>query len=352
MIVSLIIFAVCLFLLVKGADYFVEASAGIAKGLGVSDLVIGLTLTSLGTSIPELAASIPAAVNNHPGIIIGNVVGSNIANIGLILGVSAIVSSFKTENEMYERDGYLMMAAVVLFFVMSLDNKISSFEGVVLLLYYVFYILFLFTSKGKAMKSHRFRDFMGYVFDFEYLSPFLNQIKQTTWRKPKEKKKKKEQSKLKRLRYVLIRQIAIMIGAGLVIVFSAKYLIQEAVTIAQWLGLPENVVGISLIAVGTSVPELSVSISAVRKGHGGMVIGNILGSNIANLALIVAVASLIRPLQVSEMSVTLTIPILLFFSLGLLYFIRSDWQVARRQGMIVLALYILFLIGVVYTGVF
>jgi len=350
MIVHLVIFLVSLILLVKGADYFVEASAGIARSLGISDLIIGLTLTSLGTSVPELAASVSASLDGHPSLIIGNVVGSNIANIGLILGVSAMFKSFKTEKTMYERDGYIMIAGVVLFFVFSLDNRLSFWEALLLLCFYLFYLLFLLKTRDPEAESHRFRDFMSYVFNFEYIMAPKRANSLSATLKPKVDVNEDATAQNK-LSTHLLKQIAIVAITGVVIVFSAKYLVQESVWLAQWLELPENVIGLSMIAVGTSIPELSVSISAIRKGKGEMVVGNVLGSNIANIVLILGVSGIIHPMDISEMSITVTIPIMLFFSLTLLYFIRSDWQIGRWQGLFALLAYLIFLTSAVVLGI-
>ena len=146
MITHIAIFIVALIFLAKGADFFVEYAARLAKSFGVSDFIIGLTITSIGTSVPELAAAVSAALQDHTGLIIGNVVGSNIANIGLILGLSAALRPFSTESKMYERDGYIMIATVILFFAFSLNNHISAFEALIFILSYIFYILFLIRS--------------------------------------------------------------------------------------------------------------------------------------------------------------------------------------------------------------
>ena len=342
MITHIAIFVLALAALVKGADYFVEYSARLARQLGVSDFIIGLTITSIGTSVPELAASVSAALQDHTGIIIGNVVGSNISNIGLVLGLTAALRAFETEKKMYERDGYIMIAAVILFFAFALDNKIESFEALIFMLGYVFYILFLIRSDNQE-KSYQFRDFMKYVFDFEYLPP----IRSRMFRK-KEQGGVIENSnaggeKLIRQRKFWIN-ISVTILACLAIMVGARFLIDEAAWIAGLLSVPESVIGLSLIAVGTSLPELTVSISAAKKGKGSLVLGNLIGSNIANILLILGVTGSIQPLRINEISVVYTIPIMLFFSLTLVYFIRSDWKITRTQGWIAVVSYIIFMV--------
>lgn len=344
MVSHILIFIVSLIFLAKGADYFVEYSGRVAKRFGVSDFVIGLTVTSIGTSIPELAASVSASIQEYSGIVIGNVVGSNIANIGLILGLSAAFRAFRTQRKMYERDGYIMIASVLIFFGFALNNMITRTEAVIMLIGYIFYIFFIIKT-GNTNRAVHFRDFMKYVFDFEYMTP----VKSTIYRIVRKKKQDKEltnneKGEVKKITGGVTRDLGIIILSCTAIVFGARYLIGEAVWLAKLLHVPESVIGLSVIAVGTSLPELTVSLSAVRKEKGGMVVGNILGSNIANILLIIGVSGTIHPMAIVEISVTYTIPILIFFSLALLYFIKSDWEVKRYQGVIAIIAYITFMV--------
>ncbi len=342
MILHLIIFLISLVLLAKGADYFVEYAGRIAKRLGVSDFIIGLTLTSIGTSIPELAASISASINGASGLVMGNVIGSNIANIGLILGVSALIRSFTTEEKMYERDGFIMMASTILLFAFAYDNFISTIEAGIMLIAYSLYILFLIKSDQES-RAYHFQDFMSYVFDFQYISPLKNRLFQSAIGKPKKERTTVEKQTVDRFKLGLFKDLGITLSSGLAIMFGAKYLIEEALWLAGVLSIPESIVGISLVAVGTSLPELSVSISAVRKGKGEMVVGNIVGSNIANILLIIGVSGLIKQMNVSEISVVYTIPHLIFFTIALLYFIKSDWTIHRSQGIMAIIAYVAFI---------
>lgn len=342
MLSQIAIFIVSLVLLAKGADYFVEYSGRIAKRFNVSDFIIGLTITSIGTSVPELAASISASVNGYPGIIIGNVVGSNIANIGLILGLSATFKAFQTEKKMYERDGFIMITSVLLFFVFVLNNLISRYEAALLLIAYVFYLFFLIKTDSKE-KPYQFRDFMKYVFDFEYITPLRSKLYKSLLRKPKAERTPREDQIVKGFSKDLLKDIVLVVISCIAVVIGAKYLINSAVWFAALLDIPDSVVGLSIVAVGTSLPELTVSLSAVKKGKGGIVVGNVLGSNIANVFLILGVSASIGPMTVSEISVTYTIPIMLFFSLAFLYFVKSDWQIKRYQGALAIAAYVIFM---------
>lgn len=343
----LLIFIAAMAFLVKGADYFVEYSGHIAKRLGVSDFIIGLTVTSIGTSLPELASSVSAALNDRPGIIVGNVVGSNIANIGLILGVSALFKGFKTERAMHDRDGFIMLASVVLFFFYSRDNVISVWESLSFLLFYALYLLFIFKVESDRVEV-QFRDFMRFVFDFEYVEPIRRRMRRPGTAKsaltgvdPDFVETRSEKAGRAR---ILALEGSVVLLSGLAILVSARYVVTEATWIAGILGVPDNIIGLSLIAVGTSLPELLVSVSAVRQNRGGIVVGNIIGSNIANVLLIFGVCGLIGPVGIAESSVVYTIPIMLFFSLAVIYFIKSDWEVRRSQGAIAIFAYLVFML--------
>jgi len=165
-----------LVLLVKGSDYFVKAASTIAKKLGVSEFVIGLTLVAVGTSIPELASSVAASLQQASGIVIGNIVGSNIANIALIVGLAATLSPVKTEPEMLRRDGYIMLFAALLFFAFAFNEALSRLEAAIFVLLYVAYVFFLFeeipTNKGRFY----FKEFAIYFVKFEYINSMKQKI--------------------------------------------------------------------------------------------------------------------------------------------------------------------------------
>ena len=169
-------FVIGLVLLVKGSDFFVKSAATIAKKLGVSEFVIGLTLVAVGTSIPELVSSVAASMKHQSGIVMGNFVGSNIANIGLIIGLAAAIAIIKTNEEMLKRDGYIMLFAALSFYFFILDKNISIIETIIFLLLYFVYIMFLFEEKPKFKGKYHFREFIRYFFEFKYIAAAGNRI--------------------------------------------------------------------------------------------------------------------------------------------------------------------------------
>ncbi|MCK4588943.1 MAG: calcium/sodium antiporter [Nanoarchaeota archaeon] len=337
MMFEIFFFVLGLILLVVGADYFVKYASLIAKRLGVSEFIIGLTLVSLGTSIPELASSVVASIFKDSGLIIGNIVGSNIANIGLVIGLIASFYLIKTKGAMLKRDGFIMLFAVVLFFLFTLDGVIGRSEGLVFIFFYGVYLLFLFEEKpGEDIRS-----FIRYFFRLQYLATIRSRVLYIDHKK----KKIKQRKKVKRMfEWQLVKDIVFVILSGGAIVLGADFLIREAVFFAGFFNISSNIIGISLIALGTSLPELIVSFSAARKGFGGIAIGNIIGSNIANIFLVGGVAALIIPLEIVKSTIYFTVPFMILMTLLLLMFLKTRWRIKRWEGMILVFLYILMMV--------
>lgn len=346
MIIETIILIISLILLIKGSDFFVKSSASIAKRFGISEFVIGLTLVALGTSIPELASSIMASLKNASGLVIGNIVGANIANIGLVVGIAAIISVIKTRKEILERDGYLLLFITALLFLFVLNGKISRAEGVVLILLYVAYIVFLFETKPKFKKKYQWNEFIKYFFKFQYFTTIKSKIISGINNKKLSSYQKKEVKELFRL--VLWKDFMILIlGAGAVIL-GAKYLIREALFFADFFKVPQTIIGV-LIAIGTTMPEMSVAITAARKGYGNIVIGNAIGSCIANTLLILGTAVLIFPLNILKLTIYYAVPFMILMVVLLLVFIKSHWEIRRIEGIIFIILYLIFITFLVFS---
>ncbi len=336
MLAEILIFIASLVFLVKGSDFFVKAAAAIAKKLGVSEFMIGLTLVAFGTSIPELASSIFASAKGETELVIGSVVGSNIANVGLIIGVLAVFVIVRTKKVMIKRDGYIMLFASVVFYLLALDGSIVWYDSLILLLIYTTYIFFLFETRNHEEKQH-FRGFMRYFFRFGYLVSLARGMRDWDHNDGDEEIRSWTARSL-------FKDFIILLFSGIAIVLGANYLIEEAIFFASLLNVPETVIGISMVAVGTSLPELSVTLSAARKGFANLAVGNVVGSNIANILLVVGVTGLINPLEVIKPSIIFIIHFMLLLSLLLLLFIKSDWEIRRPEGVIFLLLYFLFIV--------
>lgn len=327
-----------LVLLVKGSDYFVKAASTIAKKLGVSEFVIGLTLVAVGTSIPELASSVAASLQQASGIVIGNVVGSNIANIALIVGLAAALSPVKTAPEMLRRDGYIMLFAALLFFAFAFNEALSRLEAAVFVLFYVAYVFFLFeeipTDKGRFY----FKEFMTYFVKFEYVNSMMQKINSAN----RNRNSDLSEDQL-RARKSLGKDVLTLFAGSAAVIIGARYFVEQSIFFAQLLEIPDTVIGTTLVAVGTSLPELMVTVSAARNGYGSIALGNVIGSNITNIFLILGVSGLLFPISVEEISIFLTAPFMIIISTILLVFIATGWEIKRWEGIALTVLYAAFL---------
>lgn len=373
-VINILIFLGGLVLLVKGADLFVLTSSLIARRFGVSEFVIGLTLVSVGTSVPELASSLAASFQQASGIVMGNILGSNIANIGLIASTAALLTNIKTEEVMLRRDGYIMLFSSFLLFLFMLDFKISGVEALIFILLYLVYLLFLLEKVKKHEEDIYFKDFIIYFFKFEYVFDLRTRIYLQTRKYRDEKQgfgKKTEKKTEKRnvsgsgtesvigaeyegidldvteenlQEASLLTEFLKLIASLAAIIIGAKYFVEQAIFFALLLEVPETLIGISLVAVGTSIPELMVTVSATRSDYGGIAIGNVIGSNIANILLILGCSGLVHPITTTDIGIYYIAPFMLIISTLLLVFIRTGWRIKRIEGLILLLLYFGFMI--------
>ena len=388
-LVNILIFVGGLLLLVKGADLFVMSSSWIAKRFGVSEFIIGLTLVSIGTSVPELASSLTASFEHANGIVMGNVLGSNIANIGLVVSTAALLSNVKTEELMLRRDGYIMLFSAFLFLLFVLDFRISRIEALIFLLLYVAYLLFLLEKVKKHEEDIYFKDFMNYFFKFEYIFDLKARIETGVRGRIDEKRieeavkegyeerereretKTEEEIRIEIKTYTEIKaeneteiknetetlsesslliELIKLVAGVIAIIVGARYFVGQSIFFALLLEVPETLIGISLVAVGTSIPELMVTVSAARSGYASIALGNVIGSNISNTLLILGCSGLVHPLTVTEISVYYITPFMLFISVMLLLFIRTGWRIKRFEGLILFLIYSGFMVFIFRLG--
>ena len=256
MIFSLLLLAVGFVMLVKGADWFVDGASGIAARLGIPQLVIGLTIVAMGTSAPEAAVSITAALKDSADITIGNVVGSNILNVLVILGLAASLTTISVAKSTIFREIPFMIFTTALLLVLGLDGTITLMDGVILWVAFMFYLGYLFRMAKNGE---------GEVEEINGDRPLW---KSAIWS---------------------------MIGLVLIIAGS-NVAVEAATTIARSLGLSERLIGLTIVALGTSLPELFTSVSAAKRGNADIAIGNIVGSNIFNILFVVGTSALVTPI--------------------------------------------------------
>ncbi|MCW8839303.1 MAG: calcium/sodium antiporter [Thiovulaceae bacterium] len=281
-----IIFIAAMAALIYGADFIIKESERIALHFNISHFVIGATLVAFGTSLPEMAASMMAAGANKSDMAVANVVGSVIFNITLVLGtVFILAKKMTTERDLFAKDSAWVIVPVIIFFLMSQDGKISRIDGVLYLLVMVSYIIFLFTSSKDDLES---------------------EIDESL----------KEKFNWTKTIILLIIGFTLTIG-------GANFVIDSGANIARDFGISEWIIGIFLISLGTSLPELVVSLVALKKGSAEMSIGNIIGSNVANFSMVLGAASLVRPLNVDLNATQFDMLIMIGASLTLLFIIAN-----------------------------
>lgn len=333
MLVNFVLLLGGLSILLAGAEFFVKAAVAIAKKLSIPEFIIGATLVAVGTSIPELAASVTASLNGSSNLVLGSIIGSNIANIGLILGIASIFGVVKASEEVLHRDGYFMIFAAFLLVFTVYDGAISIIESGLFLLLYFAYTFFLFDETAKFEKKYHFKEFIKYFFGLRYLKVI-----------GKAKSKKDGGVSIKEVLKsgILTDLVTFVVSLGLIVVGS-KLFIEQAIFFANNFGVPEALVGISLVALGTSLPELSVAMSAAKKGYGNLVVGSIIGSNISNTLFILGVSASISSFFVSFSAILLPLAFMLILNVLLIAFIRSGWDIKRSEGVALVFVYLILI---------
>lgn len=305
MLISVFYILISLFLLYFGANWLVKGSSALALKAGVSPLVAGLTVVAFGTSSPELVVSVNTAMAGQGNIAIGNVIGSNLFNICIILGISAIVSPLKIKMQLLKIDIPILILVTGLFMFLFIDRHISRLEGMILVSGILLYTVGNIYMARKEKNAEVLEEFN------ESVSP----------------------GKLKWY------WSAGMVIAGIgILVAGSEFLVKGAVEIARSLGVGETIIGITIIAAGTSLPELASSIVATIRKEYDIAIGNIVGSNIFNILGIVGISSLVKPLSAIAIS-NIDLYVMLGVTLLLLPFFRTQYTLKRDEGIFMIALY-------------
>ncbi len=288
------------FLLTKGADYFIENSASFAEEKGISPHVVGVTIVAFGTSLPELLVSIISSFQDYNDLALGNIVGSNISNIGLVLAVSTFIFYYVLGTNIVpekdaNNDSYVMVLAVFLLFFFARDNLISVVEGLIFFLLYLFYIYWLYKRSSNEP---------------------VEEVEENT-------------------------SFTFLLGGLIGLLFGAQITVNAAVSIAEAMGVSEIVIGLSVVAIGTSLPELAGTVSAARMGHKEIAVGNVIGSNIANIFLVMGVLAMINPIAVEQFVIERTLPLLILLTIATFAMIRIP--LTRLGGTILFSFFLLFL---------
>ncbi|MEX0608942.1 MAG: calcium/sodium antiporter [Balneolaceae bacterium] len=304
-----LLFAVGLILLLAGAEFLVSSSSKVAVRYGFSPILIGITIVAFATSAPEIAVSVGAALADQSTIAIGNVLGSNVANILLILGLSALLAPVTISKRIIRLDIPLMIGITLIVYLLSLDGAISRIDGIILLLVFV---AFMVLQVKQARKEKNAAD--------------IEEIKPTS----------------KPLWYQILW---FLLGLTLLVV-GADFLVDNGVLIARTWGMSELVIGLTIIAIGTSLPEVATSVLASYKGEQDLSVGNVIGSNIFNLLLVLGISSVISSngLIVPESSIVFDFPFLIAVSVACIPIFFTGFEIARWEGGVFIAYYVAYLL--------
>jgi len=309
------LFILSLAALLKSADYFTDTAEKIGLHFRIPSFIIGVTIIALGTSLPEIATSIISVLQGHSEIVIGNVTGSNIANILLVLGGAAVVGKLLVvDKDIINIDLPILLGSTIMLFVTTLDGIFTYIDGILCLLALITYIVYNIKSQRKVDPKEA-RD--------------LSKMK-------KEEKAKEKKEKLS-TKYPII-----LILSGIFLYFSADFTIQSVVELSKIFNIGTDIIAVSAIAIGTSLPELIVSITAARKGKIDLAIGNVTGSNIFNALGVMGVPAFFGTLTISDDMLSFTIPALLFVTI-LYVFVTMDKQISKWEGITLLLLYVAFM---------
>jgi len=328
-----------------GAEWLVKGSSSLSRDLGIRPIVIGLTVVAFGTSSPELAVSLIAAIKGSDDIAIGNIIGSNIANIGLILGIAAIVLPLQVEKIIMKRELPLMIAISAGFYFMAIDRKIGFVDGLFLFAGIIFYISYhvynTLNSKGKSRNTE-----YNSNKDSSQPTPEHAPCRHSDSGIPDDKAGTTEhadkQSPTGRKKLILN---ILYTAAGLVcLLIGAHVLVKAAIAIAGMLGVGEMVIGLTVVAFGTSVPEMATSVVSALRKEADICVGNIIGSNIFNILMVIGSVALIKPLDVARETLIFEIPVMLLFSVALIPMIKGSQRINRFEGVLLVLGYFVFIL--------
>ncbi len=290
--------------LTGGAEFLVRGSSGLARKLGISPLVIGLTIVSFGTSSPELVVGVKSALSGYAGLAVGNVIGSNIANIALILGIASLINPLKVHLGAVKKDSPFLVIMSALGFIFLFNRNLLRIEAVILILFCILYMVF---TGFMAMREK----------DSEYEG---NKACRTPW----------------------LLLLIMMIGGLAALLIGANLIIKGGIELARFFGVSEEIIGISIVAVGTSLPELASSVVAAIRKESDIAIGNIIGACILNIGFVLGISGLLSPFSVPLLKID---DLLIMFLVGLLLFpfLKTNYKISRKEGIVFVMIYIVYI---------
>jgi len=299
---SIILLVLGFVLLIKGADFFVEGSSQIAKRLGVSPLIIGMTIVAMGTSLPELSVSTTASLAGNNGVAIGNVVGSNMFNLLIVAGLCALIFNLPIDEDTAQRDlPFSILCAVLLLGLSLIGMKLDRFDGIIFLFAFAIFLLLMI----KSAKSDEEDD----------TPPTLS----------------------------FILCMIYIVGGAVAVKFGGDFVVEGSSEIARAFGMSDNLIGLTIVAFGTSLPELVTSVVAATKHETDLAMGNVIGSNIFNILLILGTASAISPIEFTIENL-IDVAVLITVSLVVLFYFKRDAKITKKEGFSMILMYAAYMV--------
>ena len=314
MTLVIILFFVGFFLITKGADIFIDCTVKIGRKTGISELILGATIVSFATTLPELTVSVFASIDNYTTMSLGNAVGSIICNTGLILGLVVIISPFKVDKNMFSSKSIILLISVLTLMVLGANRSISRGDGLILI---VLLIVFMYSNIKSVSGKNRIN------------SP--NNMQSNSCDNIKSSKHEN-------------LKVGILFVLGLIMmVVGSKLLVDNGVKIANSIGVPQGIISLTVIALGTSLPELVSSLTAIKKKHHGISVGNILGANILNIVSVIGISSLINDLPILSQNMRIDFEFMTIILLILILPTIKSGKLYRVQGLLLLSSYIIYI---------
>ncbi len=293
-----------------GAELLVRGSSTLALKLGIKPLIIGLTVVAFGTSAPELAVSVESALSGRSSIALGNVIGSNIANIGLILGTMALITPVTIELQLVRKQIPLMIATSLFLWLLLLDQQLGSFDGIFLVGGLLLFLLFNYQQAHQDQAACELIEANPVIGPPRRTVPFY---------------------------------VGLSLVGAIMLIYGSSLFVESAVSLARLLGISESVIGLSIIAVGTSIPEMATSVIAALKKEPGLAVGNVVGSNLFNILGILGITSLLSPIAGADFGIV-DLGVMLSYAIILLPFAWTNLRISRLEGIVLLAGYLAYML--------
>lgn len=310
MFITILLFLVGFVLITKGADIFIDCAVDIGKKANISEMVLGATIVSFATTLPELTVSTFAAIDGHTTMSLGNAIGSIICNTGLVLGLIVFISPFRVDKNMFLSKSTILIISIILLLILGFDGNISRVDGIILLTMFLVYMYTNYKSVANDNTNSR-------------------------------------NSKIKSSILEWIKVLFIFLVGLVMMVLGSRLLVNNGSIIAESVGIPQSVISLTVIALGTSLPELVSSVTAIRKKHHAISVGNILGANILNIVSVIGISSTVNDISILSQTIKIDFPFMILLILTLILPTIKNRKLYRLQGLMMLITYFIY-IGVLY----